>query len=181
MSRTYSIMIVLVLLAMAAFIPGCYTIVGYPPEMMESTPEGDEALKDQSYGYSEYYQYDYPRSSYYGGYYDPYYGFIYPYNNYYWDYPYQYRDDYYRYYWDYDYEYVPNKKPESRFRGSTELRPKTEEKREGNLEKKDKPNREVRSTQGTGRAVQSSVKKHGESSSSSRSPKREAQDEEDER
>lgn len=180
-------------LIIVAFIPGCYTIVGYPPPVEESivdlgSPSArnleEEAARGHVYRDYEYY-YDRPYS-YYRDYYDPYYSFSYPYHQYYWDSPWWYYDDYYH--WDYDDYYVPEKKPEIRKRGASGLRPVPGPERGSRSrleleedEEKKQPVREIRNRQRTKNRTQRSVeRKHRDDTSSSkkRSAERESQDEE---
>lgn len=171
-------------LIIAVLTPGCYTIVGYAPEVEEGIIAEEEAVPGQVYRDYEYY-YDRPYS-YYWDYYDPYYGLWYPYSYYYYrGYPrWRYYNDYY--YWYYDDHYVPSKRPETRRRGTSELRriPSPGSKRgsrlEGDEEKK-QPSREIQSRRRAVDRIQRSVmRKHRDSTSSSekRSTKRKSQDEE---
>ena len=171
MLKIQKLVAVSVLLIMAALISGCYTIVGYPPELEESIIE-EEAAKGQIYRNHEYY-YDRPYSYYYRDYYDPYYGFGYPYS-YYRDYPWWY-DDYY--YWDYDGHYVPQKKPDTKKRGTSELRrTPSPERGRGSKLKEDEEKKQIQRGQETENKTQRS--KDSTPSSRKRSTRREYQDEE---
>jgi hypothetical protein len=171
-------------LIIAVLTPGCYTIVGYAPEVEEGIIAEEEAVPGQAYRDYEYY-YDRPYS-YYWDYYDPYYGLWYPYSYYYYrDYPrWRYYNDYY--YWYYDDHYVPEKKPGPRRLGTSELRriPRPESRSRNRLEgdeDREQPSREIQSRQRAADRIQRSViRKHRDSTSSSekRSTKRKSEDEE---
>jgi len=121
-------------LIIAVLLSGCYTIVGYPPEMEAGITEEVET-EGQRYTYYEgYYERPY---TYFWDYYDPYYGLRYPSyydRDYYYSDPWRYGNRY-RYYNDY---YAPlQQKPESRKRESSQLRrtPRPESKRGSVIEK----------------------------------------------
>jgi hypothetical protein len=172
---------VLTLLVIVAFVSGCYTIVGYPPEMEGSIAEGEPA-ESRYYDYYDYYN-DSPYSYYRDYSYPYYYGFWSPY---YRDYSWWYYDDYYYRYRDYDHRYVPEEKPEIRRRGTTEPKRFTSpERKRGSTLKEDKeesrkgrelPDQKVKSD------VQRSVeRKQRDSTSSSgrRSTRRSTRDEDE--
>jgi hypothetical protein len=166
-----------VLIFVSIVLSGCYTIVGYTPEVERGAVEV-EPDEGQVYRYRGYYD-TYPYS-YYWDYYDPYYNYWYP-RSYYWDYyPRRYYDDYY--YWDYGGRYVPEKRPETRRRGVEPQRsPRPERRGESSLKEDEdtKSSREVRDTR-RGDTQRSVRRKNKDSSSDSsrRSPGRTSQDEE---
>lgn len=170
--------VILALIFISAFISGCYTLVGYPPEMERGATEVEPA-ESQVYRYRGYYD-TYPYS-YYQDYYDPYYNYWYP-RYYYRDYyPWRYYDDYY--YRDYGGRYVPGKKPETRRRGVEPQRsPRPEQRGESSLKEDEdrESDREVRDTR-RGDTQRSVRQKNRDSSSDSskRAPRRTSQDEED--
>ena len=139
MIRLYRLIAISALLLMAVLISGCYTVIGHPSPVEEGIVE-KETAEEQIYRYDESeYERPYP---YYDSYYglDSYYGFWYPGSYYYWDRPWR-NYGYYspRYYYDdhyYDY-YAPEKRPETRRRGPSELRrtPRAEDRREIELER----------------------------------------------
>jgi len=130
--RTYKLIAILALLIMVVLVSGCYTVVGHP-ELVEEGVIKEDLSEERSPGYYEspygrpYLYYD----SYYGL--DSYYGSWYPGSRYYGGYynDYYYSRDYYGSYGRYygDYYLAPEKRPETRRRGASELRrpPRTED------------------------------------------------------
>jgi hypothetical protein len=142
-----NVFIFIIILCISLFVSGCYTMFGYPPEL-EERYVGDEGLVDSVYGYREYYP-DYSSLDY-SYYYDPYYGFIFPYSDYYYgDSSWWWRDyDNYNYR-NYDqYYYAPKHKPETKYRlDQTRSAPSTKrESRSKDDEEKENPKREIRSS-----------------------------------
>jgi hypothetical protein len=161
----------LVFLIIAVLTSGCYTIVGYPPEVEKGIIEED-AAPGQVYREYEYY-YDRPYPYYWG--YNSYYDVWYPY--------YHYRD--YPWWWDYNDQYVPEKKPETKRRGSSELQraPQPERKRDRRLEEDEEieqSSREIRSERGTEDRVQKPLRKSRRASTtgSEKRSNRKSEDEE---
>lgn len=126
MPKIYRLIAMSAILAMAALISGCYTVVGHSPmgpgsefasEIGEGVTEEEIIVEGPIYGYyGDYYSRPY---SYYWNYYDSYYSPWYRYS--YRDYGYSPWNRYYggRYYRDYDYNDVPQRKPETRQRGAS--------------------------------------------------------------
>jgi hypothetical protein len=168
-------MVISALIFASIVLSGCYTLVGYTPEVERGAVEV-EPDEGQVYRYRGYYD-TYPYS-YYWNYYDPYYNYWYP-RSYYWDYyPRRYYDDYY--YWDYGGRYVPEKRPETRRRGVEPQRsPRSEQRGESSLKEDEdrESGREVRDTRRSD--TQRSVGRDNKDSSR-RAPKRSSQDEEEE-
>ena len=187
MLKISELTVILALLALAVFVSGCYTIVGYPPEAMEGVmvEESTEEPVYMDYGYYRSYPY-----SYYRDYYDPYYGLLSPY--YYHDY---YYDDYWGYsrlyygnhyygYSGYDGYRAPEKKPEVKYRSSSRIQRYTEPGSERKVraqryEEKEQSSREIRSKSRAENVIRRAVRKSRSSTSTSkrRSVKREDQDE----
>jgi len=176
MPRIRELIAMSALLTIAALISGCYTMVGYSPEIEEGIIE-EEAAPGQVYRDYEYY-YDRPYS-YYWDYYDPYYGLWYPYSYYYYrGYPWwRYYDDYY--YWGYGERYVPEEKPGPRRReASRPQRARGPSIRRGSRsEEENKQPSERRTSEETRRPVRRGTR-DSSSGSKERSDKRKSQDEE---
>jgi hypothetical protein len=178
-SKSNRLLIVVPVLIFASIVlSGCYTLVGYPPEVERGAVEV-EPDEGQVYRYRGYYD-TYSPYSYYWDYYDPYYDYWYP-GYYYRDYyPWRYYGNYY--YWDYGGRYVPEKRPEARRRGVEPQRsPRPERRGESSLEEDEaeKSNREVRDTRrdNTQRSVRQKSR-DSSSDSSRRAPRRTSEDEE---
>ncbi len=168
------LMAIPVLIFTILLLQGCYTIVGYPPEVERGAVEV-EPDEGQVYRYRGYYD-TYSPYSHYWDYYDPYYNYWYP-GYYYRDYyPWRYYDNYY--YWDYGGRYVPEKRPETRRRGVEPQRSPRPEQKESRLkeDEDEKSSREVRDTRrgDTQRSVRRDSK-----DSSRRAPRRRSKDEEE--
>ena len=170
MPRIHMLLAMSALLAVSALTSGCYTLVGYPPgeSLVEEESGTSRAYRDYEY------RYDYTYPDYYGYNYDPYYSLWHPYYDYYRYSPYY---DYYRYYpgryYDDDY-YVPEKKPETRRRGTREFRStvRPERKSEGRPRADDEDKQPSRETLGRQRSTGRSQRLEREGSSASGSERR---------
>jgi hypothetical protein len=167
---------VIALLIMALFLSGCYTIVGYPEEGMVAEERSDTR-------YYRYDDYDGGYSSYYYDYYDPYYNLWYPYSPYsyyYWyRHPWWYYDDYY-YYNDYDDKYIPERKPDAKRRGSSDVRRAPRREGRGDILLNEMGEEEQkRDRQKSENLKQQPATRKRSASESERAPKRQEEDEEE--
>ncbi len=104
-SRNLNIFAIIISLVFMLLISGCYTKVGYTPNLEDKIYEEREDIdRWEGYIYREYY---YP-------FYFDYYDFYFPYYRY----PHSYWYRPWWYFWNDDYYYVPDKKPEIRQRDS---------------------------------------------------------------
>lgn len=180
MNKIYRLAVILAFLIVAIFMSGCYTIVGHPGAIEEGIIS-EEVVEHKLYYES---QYDRPQPYYWGVYApDPYYSYWYPNSYYYWNSPQRY------YYnnspWYYDALSVPEKKPEVKKRGATELwrSLRYDDQIKSNMkryEEEDQPLRQLPRRQKSEAKVQRTPVRRRDSSSSSkkRAPKRKDQEEE---
>lgn len=187
MLRIYRLTAILAFLFMAVLVSGCYTVVGYPSPVEEGIAE-EETAEERTY---EYYESEYGRPyPYYDSYYGlgSYYGLWYPSSYYYrgrpwWNYGYYYP----RYYYD-DYYYrgyyAPEKRPDTKRRGASELRraPRPQDRIGPRLERDEESRQSERRTPGR-RKVEGSTRRAPEkrrdtSSEKKRSSRRKVDDEE---
>jgi len=188
MPKIHRLIAMSAILAMAALISGCYTIVGHSPmepgsefasEIEKGVTEEEIIVEGPIYRYyGDYYSRPY---SYYWNYYDSYYSPWYRYS--YRDYWYSPWNQYYdgRYYRDYDYKDVPQRKPETRQRGASGPRrtPMPERKNRSSMERDEE--REQQNREETGNRIQKSPRiRRSPTSAGKRSVKRESQEKDDE-
>jgi len=188
MPKIYRLIAMSAILAMAALVSGCYTVVGHLPmepgsesasEMGEGVTEEEIIVEGPIYRYyGNYYSRPY---SYYWNYYDSYYSPWYRYS--YRDYGYSPWNRYYdgRYYQNYDYKDVPQRKPETRQRGASGPRrtPMPERKSRGSMERDEE--REQQNRGETENRIQKSPRiRRSPTSAGKRSVKRKPQEKDDE-